>query len=78
MQTAPSNTIATRRRGPASELEEVVTRVCSKIAPTWPLDLFIAVNPFWAMVERPLPEVSAEIGALSGSRLVMARSWFRQ
>ncbi len=60
------------------ELDAVIAQACSDIAPTWPLDRFIAVNPFWAMVEQPLPAVSARLAALSGARLLMPRAWFRE
>jgi uncharacterized protein YbcC (UPF0753/DUF2309 family) len=59
-------------------LAEAVERACARIAPTWPLDRFIAVNPFWGCVDTPLPEVSARLTALSGSRLLMPRDWYRE
>ncbi|MBE2248079.1 MAG: DUF2309 domain-containing protein [Myxococcus sp.] len=51
-------------------------RACALIAPTWPLDRFIAVNPFWARAHTPMPQVASELGALSGARLLMPRAWF--
>ncbi len=57
-------------------LETAVERACASIAPTWPLDRFIAVNPFWARTGRPLPEVSGDLAALSGARLLMPRAWY--
>jgi len=30
-----------------ASLKETAERACARIAPTWPLDRFIAVNPFW-------------------------------
>ncbi|WP_375767696.1 DUF2309 domain-containing protein [Archangium gephyra] len=63
--------------GPAG-LEETVERACARIAPTWPLDRFIAVNPFWNFIDAPLPEVSARLGSLCGSRLLMPRAWYRE
>lgn len=59
-------------------IEAAIERACSRIAPTWPLDRFIAVNPLWGMIDRPLPAVSAELGALSGARLLMPRRWYRE
>ena len=47
------------------------------IAPTWPLDEFIAVNPYWGRVDRPMPEAAAALGTLAGTRLTMPREWFR-
>jgi uncharacterized protein YbcC (UPF0753/DUF2309 family) len=66
-QTALSDTIVL----------EALELACSRIAPTWPLDRFIAVNPFWRWVDRPVHEVAAELGALSGARLTMPRTWYR-
>ncbi|MEZ4279879.1 MAG: DUF2309 domain-containing protein [Myxococcota bacterium] len=64
-------------RDPA-ELDRVVDRACARIAPTWPLDRFIAVNPLWGFVDEPLPQVSARLASLAGSRFVMPRSWYRE
>lgn len=61
-----------------AHLDEVLRRVCARIAPTWPLDRFIAVNPFWGLIDTPLPEVAATLGALSGAQLLMPRAWYRQ
>lgn len=63
---------------PAFDVFDALERACARIAPTWPLDRFIAVNPFWERVGRPLPSVSAELTALSGARLLMPRAWFRE
>jgi uncharacterized protein len=60
------------------ELDATVRRVCERIAPTWPLDRFIAVNPFWEQVDTPIAKVSEQLRARSGARLLMPRSWFRE
>ncbi|MBS0659977.1 MAG: DUF2309 domain-containing protein [Verrucomicrobia bacterium] len=59
-------------------LDACIERVCARIAPTWPLDRFIAVNPFWELVQQPLPEVAGRLAALSGAQLLMPRAWYRQ
>src|SRR6185312_4707001 len=61
---------------PASN--EAVDRACASIAPTWPLDRFIAVNPFWARTGAPLPQVAGDLAALSGARLLMSRKWYAE
>ncbi len=48
-------------------IKEAADRACSRIAPTWPLDRFIAVNPFWGRIDKRLPLVAAELAALSGA-----------
>ncbi|HSO40807.1 MAG TPA: putative inorganic carbon transporter subunit DabA, partial [Labilithrix sp.] len=62
----------------APDLKEAAERACARIAPTWPLDRFIAVNPFWPCTDRPLPRVAGELAALSGARLLMPRSWYAE
>ena len=61
-----------------AEFAKSIAAACVRIAPTWPLDRFIAVNPLWGFVEKPLPEVSARLASLSGSRFLMPRSWYRE
>ena len=41
---------------PASQVsvQPAVDAACARIAPTWPLDRFIAVNPYWGQLERPI------------------------
>jgi uncharacterized protein YbcC (UPF0753/DUF2309 family) len=60
------------------ELKEAAELACSRIAPTWPLDRFIAVNPFWSRTDRPFPRVAGELAALSGARLLMPRAWYAE
>jgi uncharacterized protein YbcC (UPF0753/DUF2309 family) len=57
-------------------LNDAVERACASIAPTWPLDRFIAVNPFWPHTHKPFPRVAGELAALSGARLLMPRAWY--
>jgi len=72
-----SSTQACLEAAPGSSVRELLERACARIAPTWPLDRFIAVNPFWEMVQQPMPDVAAKLGSLSGTRLLMSRSWYR-
>src|SRR5262249_28292091 len=62
----------------STELKEVAERACARIAPTWPLDRFIAVNPFWSCTDTPLPKLAAQLAALSGARLLIPRAWYAQ
>lgn len=57
-------------------VKEAAERACSRIAPTWPLDRFIAVNPFWGRTDKRLPLVAGDLAALSGARLLMPREWY--
>src|SRR5262249_32105672 len=78
-----SDPVALKKPRPMTSVEavpapssEVVERACARIAPTWPLDRFIAVNPFWPLTHQPLPEVAGDLAALSGGRLLMRREWY--
>lgn len=62
----------------AATLRAAIDRACKRIAPTWPLDRFIAVNPYWGQLERPIDAAAAQLAALSGSPMLMSRDSFLQ
>lgn len=39
---------------------------CERIAPTWPLDQLIAVNPWWPLRQHPMPFIAGELSWLAG------------
>jgi len=61
---------------PVHKVSEQVTIACARIAPTWPLDQFIAVNPYWGWRGQSAPAVAAQLEALSGSTMTMPRAWY--
>ncbi len=71
-------TVAALHSPASSDLDAAIQAACARIAPTWPLDRFIAVNPLWGFLDKPLEQVSSRLSALSGSRMVMPRSWYRE
>ncbi len=54
-----------------------VDAACRLIAPTWPLDRFIAVNPYWGWVDRPMEEIAANFKQLNGCRMFMPLAFYR-
>ncbi len=64
-------------RAVADDTLRAVDVACARIAPAWPLDRLIAVNPWWGYVDHPIEEAAAELAALGGVRLTMPRAWFR-
>lgn len=60
-----------------SSIDAAIDAACARIAPTWPLDGFIAVNPLWGWIHEPFPVVAAKVGALGASALVPDREHFR-
>lgn len=59
-------------------LAEDVADACRRVAPSWPLDRFIAVNPHWGWIDRPIAESAAALGVLAGMRLLPGASPARQ
>ncbi len=62
----------------AQRLQAHIDTATARIAPTWPLDEFIAVNPYWGWVDQPIARASAALGALAGTRLTMPRAWYAE
>jgi uncharacterized protein YbcC (UPF0753/DUF2309 family) len=60
-----------------SSLESAVAAACGRIAPTWPLDRFIAVNPYWGWIERPFEQVAGDLRRFAGSPLAMPHRYYR-
>lgn len=58
-------------------IADAVVAACARIAPTWPLDRMIAVNPYWGFVGQPIEDAAAELAAMTGTTLLMRRRWFR-
>ena len=53
-------------------------KACQAIAPSWPLDRAIAVNPYWQRINRPLREVAARMAVLGNISVFPARSYVAQ
>ena len=60
-----------------SSVDLAVDSACRLIAPTWPLDRFIAVNPYWGWVDRPVEEAAGQLKQLGGSRMHMPQAFYR-
>ncbi len=72
------NTLAEPVVSTPAALLGAIDRACARIAPTWPLDRFIAVNPYWGHLERPIAAAAAQLAGLSGSPMLMQRRWYRE
>lgn len=48
----------------------------TRIAPTWPLDQLIAVNPFWGMRDLPFDAVVNKMSALAQVRMLMPVAFY--
>ncbi len=56
--------------------QDAVEQSCKAIAPTWPLDQMIAVNPLWKQINQPFKDVSAKLSALGKISCLMPASYY--
>lgn len=53
------------------DLEAAVQAACGSIAPSWPLDQQIAVNPYWGFIDRSFESAAAALRTLIGGRMTL-------
>ena len=49
---------AGRQGLPSVDVEKVVERATKLVAPLWPLETFVAVNPFLGLADRSFPDAA--------------------
>ncbi|WP_460885452.1 YbcC family protein [Pseudoduganella ginsengisoli] len=59
-------------------VERACAEACSAIAPAWPLDRAIAVNPHWARIGMPLRRVAARMAVLGSIGVLPPREQQQQ
>ncbi len=60
-----------------TELHDLIQAACQSIAPSWPLDQLIAVNPYWGRINLSFEDVHATLTQLAGSQMFMPRDYYR-
>jgi len=60
----------------ATRIDSACQQACQAIAPAWPLDRSIAVNPHWGRIGLPLPAVAARMALLGGVKVYPSREFF--
>ena len=60
------------------QLRQIVERVCRKIAPLWPLEHFVAVNPFLGFRNQSFAVTCHELRRVTGVEMLMPRSFYCQ
>ncbi|MBN8443425.1 MAG: DUF2309 domain-containing protein [Thauera sp.] len=59
-------------------IDAACEQACQAIAPAWPLDRAIAVNPHWGRIDRPVREVAARMAVLGDIRVFPSRDDLRE
>ena len=60
------------------ELDRRIDAACARIAPLWPLKHFVAVNPFFGLIDHSFQDASDTLARITGSSLYMPRAYFRE
>ncbi|MDX1696246.1 MAG: putative inorganic carbon transporter subunit DabA, partial [Ketobacteraceae bacterium] len=55
-----------------------IKAACATVAPTWPLDRMIAVNPYWERKHQHFDEVARDLAQLAGSPLTMPLAYYKE
>ena len=63
--------------GAPGNLRAAIDAVCDSVAPTWPLDRFIAVSPYWAHRDQQFAAVSDWLPRVADSNLTMPSAFYR-
>ncbi|MDO3720932.1 DUF2309 domain-containing protein [Marinobacter sp. chi1] len=61
-----------------AEVREAIHSACDSIAPTWPLDRMIAVNPYWQHVSAPFSQTAETLDRLAGAPMAMSLTYYRE
>ena len=59
-------------------LHNIARQACERIAPSWPLDQMIAVNPLWERRDQLWATVAEQLWRRAGSRLTLTAADYRQ
>ena len=70
---APAPTHAPQHPASHDDIDTACAQACQSIAPAWPLDRAIAVNPHWARIGMPVRRVAARMAALGGIQVFPGR-----
>jgi uncharacterized protein YbcC (UPF0753/DUF2309 family) len=58
-------------------LHDAIASAVDSIAPSWPLDRMIAVNPYWGRIQQPFQEVAAALANMAGSPMTLPLDYYR-
>ena len=58
-------------------LHRAIVAAIDSIAPAWPLDRMIAVNPYWGRIRQPFEDAAAALAHTAGSPLTLPLEYYR-
>lgn len=57
-------------------LDEAVAAACGRIAPLWPLERFVAVNPYLGLTDHTFAEAAERLARTAGARSTMPAAYY--
>ncbi len=57
---------------------KAIASAIESVAPNWPLDRMIAVNPYWGRIQQPFREVAANLAQVAGSPMALPLAAYRE
>ena len=64
--------------GKRFDIASMAQASCDLVAPFWPLDRAITVNPYWGFRSRSFAQTMQELAHLAGSRMTMPPEYYRE
>ena len=61
-----------------NSLEDLLRQACKKIAPVWPLENFVAVNPYLGHTNKKFENVAQDLAAAGGIQMTLPASFYLQ
>jgi len=58
------------------QLEDRLRQACKKIAPVWPLESFVAVNPYLGLTDQKFETVAQKLAAIGGIQMTLPPSFY--
>ena len=58
-------------------LLDAIDAAVDSIAPTWPLDRMIAVNPYWGRISQSFDDAGEALAKIAGSSFSLPLAWYR-
>ena len=77
-QAAPASRTTSRTADWEDQIEAACAQACQAIAPAWPLDRAIAVNPHWSRIGMPVRRVAARMAVFGGIKVFPSRESQKQ
>jgi len=68
--------LAVSLTAPEKDMSRILPGICQTIAPIWPLDRWIAVNPWWGLREMPIAEAAAKLRQNGGIGILMPAEFY--